>query len=125
MKGEPLSLEVASELTPASTLLWHVSQLPGLKVIAKKSWALTDDFEAYFLYKGRLFVMQTPFVNVWVSLIGEPPDEALFSEVESQVRRFSAWTYLLAPLAIIRFFFCPFSPSIRLLEQHTSGKQHV
>ena len=97
---EPLSLEVVAQITPASVLLLHLAQLPGLRVIAKKSWALTDDFEAYFLYKDRLFVMNTPFVNVWVSLIGQPPDESAFAEVETQVQSFSAWTYLLAPVAI-------------------------
>jgi hypothetical protein len=119
---EPLSLEVASQLAPASTLLWHLSQLPGLRVIAKKSWALTDDFEAYFLYKGRLFVMETPFVNVWVSLVGQPTDEQLFSEVESQVQQFSAWAYFLAPLAIVRYFFTPFNPPLKLLQQHSANK---
>ena len=104
-----------SGLAPASMMLWHLSRLPGLRVIAKKSWALTDDFEAFFLYKGRLFVMWTPFVHVWISLLGQDPDEQLFSEVETHVQRFRAWTYLLAPLAVVRFVFTPFNPPRELL----------
>jgi hypothetical protein len=115
---EPLSLEVASQLAPASALLLHLERLSGLKVLAKKSWAMTDDFEAYFLYKGRLFVMETPMVNVWVSLIGQPADEALFREVEAQIQSFSAWFYFLAPVAIAKYFFTPFNPSRTLLAQH-------
>jgi hypothetical protein len=63
-KAEPLSLEVVGSISPASTLLWHLCKLPGLKVIAKKSWALTDDFKAYFTYKDRLFIVYTPMVDL-------------------------------------------------------------
>ena len=83
---EPLSLEVESDLVSPYGLLLHLEALPGLTVIAQKSWWFTDDFEAYFTYKGRLFVLNTPFVQVWVSLVGQPPDDVAFSEVEAQVR---------------------------------------
>jgi hypothetical protein len=115
---EPLSLEVSSQLVPASTLLLHLSKLPGLRIIAKKSWALTDDFEAYFLYKNRLFVIYTPMVNVWVSLIGQPADNQTFSEIEKQVQGFSPWLYTLAPFAIAKFFFLPSNPPPSLLAEH-------
>ena len=115
---EPLSLEVSSQIAPASVLLLWLERLPGLRVIAKKSWVLTDDFEAFFLYKGRLFVINTPLVNVWVSLIGQPADDVLFGEIESEVQRFSAWYYLLAPIAIVRYLPLPFNPSPQLLAQH-------
>ena len=113
---EPLSLEVEGWLSPASTLLWHLCKLPSLNVVAKKSWALTDDFEAYFSYKGRLFIMQTPMVDVWVSLIGQPPDEELFSEIEAHVQRFRGSSYFVALFAAIRFFFVPFNPPRQLLQ---------
>src|SRR5262245_3541337 len=116
--AEPISLEVTIQLPSALMLLWHVSRLPGAEVIAKKSWALTDDFEAYFLYKGRLFVLETPFAKVWVSLLGKPPDEQLFSEVERQVQRFSLWALLLTPVAFARYFFTPLNPPRDLLQRH-------
>ena len=112
---EPLSLEVEG-LSPASTLLWHLCRLPGLKVVAKKSWALTDDFEAYFSYKGRLFIVQTPMVAIWVSLIGQPPDEELFSEIEAHVQRFPGSSYFFALVAAIRFFFVPLNPHRQILQ---------
>lgn len=115
---EPLSLEVSSQLVPASTLLLHLSKLPDLRVIAKKSWALTDDFEAYFLYKNRLFVIHTPMVNVWVSLIGQPADNQTFSEIEKHVQEFSPWLYILAPFAIAKFFLLPSNPPQSLLAEH-------
>jgi len=117
---EPFCLEVDSVLavTPASALFWHILRLPGAKAIAKKSWAMTDDFEGYFLYKNRLFLMQTPFVNVWVSLLGQPADEGLFREIETHVQGYSPFNLLLAPLAIARFFFLPFNPSRRVFERY-------
>lgn len=117
-ESEPHSLEVDIQLPSASILLWHLSRLPGLQVVAKKSWAMTDDFEAFFLYKGRLFVMETPFVNVCVSLLGNPSDEQLFSEIENQVKGFNRWMMLLFPLAIVRYIFVPFNPSQNLLKRH-------
>jgi hypothetical protein len=122
-KKEPLSLEVSSQLLSASALLLHVEALPGVKVIAKKSWVLTDDFEAYFTYKGRLFVMNTPFVNVWISLIGQPADESLFKEVEAQAQAQSySWLYVfLSPIAFAKYFFLPLNPPQSLVEQHESA----
>jgi hypothetical protein len=119
---EPLSLEVSSQLLSASALLLHLElALPGVNVIAKKSWVLTDDFEAYFTYKGRLFVLNTPFVNVWVSLIGLPADEALFGEVERAVWSYSWGHSLLGPLAFAKYFFLPFNPPRAVVEQHELG----
>jgi hypothetical protein len=120
-KKEPLSLEVSSYLLSASALLLHVEALPGVKVIAKKSWALTDDFEAYFTYSGRLFVMNTPFSKVWISLIGQPADEGLFKAVEAQAQSYSWLHSFLSPLAFAKYFFLPLNPPQNILEQHESA----
>lgn len=117
-EDEPCSLEVEGWLSPASTLLFYLHMLPGVKVVAKKSWVITDDFEAYFLYKGRLFIVQTPMVDLWVSLMGQPPDNELFAEVESHIQGFNPWFYFLAPVAIVLFFFFPANPSRGLLQAH-------
>lgn len=122
-KAEPHCLEVENDIAPASALLWHLNRLPGLRVIAKKSWALTDDFEAYFLYQGRLFVVQTPFARVWVSMLGQPANESLFVEIEEQVRSFRSWTYLLAPAALVRYFVLPSNPPHDLLAAHEGVHQ--
>jgi len=121
---EPFTLEVASQLAAASGLLWHLSKkLPGLRVVAKKSWALTDDFEAYFLYKGRMFVMQTPLVNVWVSLLGQPADESLFSEVEALVRSYGVSLSPFSLVAWVCYCFLPANPSQELLLRYGAGPQ--
>jgi hypothetical protein len=117
-ESTPHSCEVAIQLPAASIVLWHMSRLPGARVIAKKSWAMTDDFEAYFLYKGRLFVLETPFVNIELSMLGQPGDETLFGEVEDHLKRFNVWLSLFFPLAFARYVFVPFSPPKQLLQAH-------
>ena len=112
-------LEVENQFVAASGLLWHLGKrLPGLHVLAKKSWALTDDFEAYFTYKERLFVMQTPFVNIWVSLLGQPADESIFCEVEKEVQNYGLYLSLLPIIAWVRFCFLPANPSHEVLGRY-------
>ena len=114
----PHSCEVAIQLPAASIVLWHMSRLPGAKVIAKKSWAMTDDFEGYFTYKGRLFVLETPFVNIELAMLGQPADQALWEEVEEHLKRFNNWLNFLSPLAFARYLLTPFNPPKALLQAH-------
>jgi hypothetical protein len=106
----PQTLEVQSHLLAASSMLLHIEKAPGVRVLAKKSWALTDDFEAYFTYKNRLWVVWTPYSLIEVSLLGQPGDEALFSEIESRVRSYPWYMSLLAPIALIRYWLIRFTP---------------
>ncbi len=120
---EPFTLEFDGWPAP-STILWHLTGvLRGLRVIAKKSWALTDDYEAYFLYRDRLFVLYSPMSKVWISLIGQPADEALFAEVETAVQRFPWWKHVLIPITFFRYFFTPLNPPPGLVESHEGGRQ--
>lgn len=113
-----LGLEVTDQIAPASTLMWHLEKLKGLRVVAKKSWALTDDFEAYFLYRDRLYLMQTPWVEVWILQLGSEPDPQGFSEVEAAVQSFPAWKYMVSLVPIAKYFFLPFNPSAKLLARY-------
>ena len=114
----PHSCEVTTQLPSASIVLRHMSRLAGTRVIAKKSWVMTDDFEGYFLYKGRLFVVETPFVNIELGMVGQPNDEALWAEVELHLQKFNNWLNLLSPFAFARYLFTPFNPSTQLLRGH-------
>lgn len=79
---------------------------------------MTDDFEGYFLYKGRLFLLGTPFVNIELSMLGLPADDPLWSEVEGHLKNFNNWLNVFFPLAFARYLFVPFSPPKRLLQAH-------
>jgi hypothetical protein len=65
--------------------------------------------------------MYTPYVNVWISLIGLPSNEDVFSDVEFHVRGFPNSYWLLAPFAIVRYLLFPFNPPKDLLAQHTDS----
>ena len=95
-----------------------MSRKPGVQVVAKKAWALTDDFEAFFLYKGRLFLLQTPFVRIWLTLLGKPADKDLFEELEAHLQSFEDWMNIMLPIAFARFFFTRKDPPRLLLELH-------
>jgi len=115
---EPFTLEVEQVLPGASMLLWHLQSLEGLRVVARKSFPFTDDFEAYFIYKERLFVVQTPFTNIWVSLLGQPADDGLFTQIEAYVRRFNWLCALLSPIGGLRYLFLPRDPSSEVLQRY-------
>lgn len=103
-----LEIEEIAPVTPASRLLWHIAQLPGVTVLAKKSWALTDDFEAYFTYKGQLFCLQTPFVNACL-VMRAPGDPVVFQEIEDHISQYRVPSALVSLLAVLRFFVLPFN----------------
>ncbi|MCW5622889.1 MAG: hypothetical protein KIS79_17390 [Burkholderiales bacterium] len=109
--SEPHSLEVKSYLLGASTLLLYLEMLRGVQVLSKRSWAMTDDFEAYFTYKGRMWVVATPFSKIEVSLLGQPADETIFREIEARVQAYPFVFSLLLPLAFLRYVIVRFTPS--------------
>lgn len=96
--------------SPISMLL-HIEQLPGTKVIAKKSWFLTDDFEGYFTYENHLFLVETPYAEIEVCTI----DKDISAEVRDAVLKHAAHYKRVSPLqflsALIRYTFLPFNPS--------------
>jgi hypothetical protein len=120
--AEPFTIEIDNWVS-GSNLLWHLSgALQNAQVIAKKSWAMTDDFEAYFLYKGRLFILYSPLAKILVSLIGQPADRELFEEVEAKVKSYPAWRAFLVAFAVARYAFVPSNPPPGFVEAHETGR---
>ena len=92
-------------------ILVHLEDCPGVEVIAKKSWLLTDDFEAYFSYKGFLFVVETPFVEIEISPVNKAP-EKIRNEIFSHVEKFEWVSPIKVMIGICRYFLLPFNPRI-------------
>lgn len=107
----PHSLEAQTHLLGASTLLLFLEMLPGVRILSKRSFAMTDEFEAYFTYKDRLWLVDTPFSLIEVSLLGQPPNESLFQEIETRVRAYSPLLVFLLPFAFLRYAVARFVPS--------------
>jgi hypothetical protein len=103
-------------------LLWHLTRLPGLRVVSTKT--ISGDlnrFESYFLYKERLFVMEEPF-GVTISLLGQPPDKALFAEIEHHVQRYNRLTSLHGAIAMAsRSFLLPRNPPRAVIDRYDPG----
>jgi hypothetical protein len=100
-------------------LLWHLTRLPGLQVVSTRTISGEPTrFESYFLYKERLFIMEEPFA-VTISLLGQPPDRALFAEIEAHVQRYNRLTSLPGIISgAFRFLWLPRHPPRRVLDRY-------
>jgi len=76
-----LSLTIKSFNYSPTRILIHLERLEGLKVISKRSFLLTDEFEAYFTYKTHTFVLFTPFSEIEI----EPDTKETPKEVTSEI----------------------------------------
>ena len=97
-------------VTPASSLLRHLENTLKIEVVSKKSWVLTDDFEAHFRFCDFRFVMCTPYVNVWIET--ENPDATYAVEVPAEaVRNFQVPNIFSTVLSVMRYLLKPLNPS--------------
>lgn len=99
---------VVGTLFSPISMLSHIERLPRAKIVAKKSWFLTDDFEGFFTYKGLLFVVETPFVEVCVvdkDIPFDIRDEVLNHAVSYKWVNTFRFTW-----AMVRYLILPFNP---------------
>ena len=63
-----LHLSIGEDYSYSATgVLTYARQNPDINVLAKKSWILTDDYQAEFVYKNCVFVLFASFDNICVS----------------------------------------------------------
>ena len=87
----------------------HLERLNGLRFISKRSWFLTDDFEAGFSYKGHQFVLWTPYVEIEINGINKGIPETVVNEIFDHVKAYKRvwlWTRIVEGG---RYWFLPFS----------------
>ena len=106
--GEGFS--VKSGLFSPTSMVAHIERLKGAKVIAKKFWVLTDDFEAYFEYRGYLFIVETPFVEVEVGVVDKTAPKEIIEEVLQHASNYKWVNPFLFFRAMVRYFLLPFNP---------------
>ena len=98
---EPFCTELTSSWPDVTAVSAHLSRLPGLSFVAKRSWILTDDVELYFLYRGYRFVVESPFARLWLTALSANVPEQVYQEVEEHLLRYrTVWPheYLAASL---------------------------
>jgi hypothetical protein len=88
--GEPFCTELIGWWPDATAIAAHLSRLPDLTLVAKKSWILTDDLELYFEYRGYRFVLESPFSRLWLTALSPDMPEAVFRDLEQHVIRYRA-----------------------------------
>jgi len=105
-QGPPI-IEVEQEFLFASTILVHVERLPGLRVLAKKSWAMSDSFEAVFEFSGRLFVMSLPFGSIIIAARDTATPREILDRLAAHIDDYrivwpTQWLW-----ALVRYFLLP------------------
>jgi hypothetical protein len=117
-ESRPHTLRVLESMPEG--VLWHLTRLPGLQVVSAKT--ITGEpnrFESCFLYKERLFVMEEPPFCVTISLLGQPPDKALFAEIEIHVRRYNRLTSFPGAIATaLRCLLLPRNPPRAVMDRY-------
>jgi len=77
-----LHLSIGEDYSYSATgVLTYARQNPDINVLAKKSWILTDDYQAEFVCKNCVFVLFASFDNICVS----PYDSNVPSEIASEL----------------------------------------
>lgn len=104
------SLEIEPEFLLASTLLVHIERLPDVVVLAKRSFAMSDSFEAWFTVNGWRFYLGTSFAGLTLA----PEDPATPGEIFDALRRhIEDYRAVMPPQlawCILRYFFLPATP---------------
>jgi hypothetical protein len=106
-------IEIADEFLFASTMLVHIERLADVKLLAKRSWAMSDSFEAIFTFRGHRFAMQLRYgcIMIFAKEPATPLEhiEALAAHIDNYQ---TVWpTQLL--WAFARYFFLPFQPETK------------
>lgn len=83
----PHAFEIARDDLFATELLVHLERLPGVEILAKLSYPVTDDCFAAFSYRGRVFEIDSPMARLQVSATRGCP-LGVFEDVEEHVRNF-------------------------------------
>jgi hypothetical protein len=77
-------------------LLIHLERLPQFKVLSKASFAMTDDVQIEFMYKGYPFAITSPFAFLWVSADSPDVPESVFEELVQHILKYKAvWPHQL------------------------------
>ena|SRR5690554_7082473 len=90
-------------------ILTHIMTLPGINVLAKKSFLLTDDFQAEFEYKGYVFVLYTPMDSVDISPYDSSVSNETTNELYQHIKTYDGISIFKSIGTIFKCLFIPFS----------------
>ena len=103
-------IEVAEEFLFASTLLVHIERLVGVELLAKRSWAMADTFEAVFTYRDYRFAMELRYGRIVVFAKSPSTPRELIDALAAHIDNYhTVWPAQLL-WAFARYLFLPFKP---------------
>lgn len=90
-------------------ILAHVLKLESTKVLAQKSWILTDDYQAEFSFKGRVFVISTFMDSVDISPHDKNVPNELAKELYGHIKDYTNISFFQRLSTFGHCFFKPFN----------------
>lgn len=113
LRPQPNSLpviEIERDFLFASMMLAHIERLPTVIVLAKRSWAMSDSFEACFEHRNCRFIMKIPYGRIIIVTQNENTPIELLHEIAAHIDNYhTVWPTQLV-WAMARYFFLPFKP---------------
>ena len=92
-----------------SAILIHILRSGEGTVLAKKSWILTDDFQAEFSYKGFVFVLCTPWDSVDIHPFNSDIPHNICDELYGHIKNYQFVHYLKRLEFFIKHLFVPWN----------------
>jgi len=92
-----------------TAILTHIMLLPEVKVLAKKSWFLSGDYQAEFSYKENVFVLFSPWDSVDISPYDANTSDDIALELYQYIKTYSGITFTKCLSTKLKCLFLPFN----------------
>jgi hypothetical protein len=109
-RNAPPIIEVDRDFLFASMMLAHIERLPTVSVVAKRSWAIADSFEAFIEYQGWRFYMGIPFGCIMIAAQDPRTPQNLLDELAAHIDNYRTVWLGRFLWALTRYFFLPLKP---------------
>jgi hypothetical protein len=101
-------IEIADEFLFASTMLVHIERLADVKLLAKRSWAMSDSFAAIFTFHGHRFAMELRYGCIMIFAKERTTPPALIEALAAHIDNYQTVWPMQLLWAFARYFFLPF-----------------
>ena len=107
-RNAPPIIEIEPEFLFASIVLVHIERLNEVHVVAKRSWIMSDSFEAIFEFRGHRFHMSLPFGSITIAALDPTTPPEMIEKLAAHIDGYhpvwpTQWLW-----ALTRYFFLPF-----------------
>jgi hypothetical protein len=90
-----------------TSLVAYLRKNKHIRILSKKSWFLTDDYQSEFSYKDELFVLYTPLDSVDISPLNKTITTTLAAELYEEIKQYKSVSILDVLKTWVWLFFLP------------------